>query len=256
MRIIHPDDRARVVAADLRSAAEGQPHNTDYRIILPSGDVRWIASRGNLQYDATGKAARAVGVCFDITSRKEAETRLADEGRSLRLGQSLLASASARSITGTGQLILDDTAAHLFNLPAQRWLPRPSLRDRLHPADRAEVEAALNASLAPDGDGRLAVEARIPLADGRTRWIAAQQQIEFATAKMACGPREAPSSWCATSPNVVARGAHRLPNARGEPPLEEHAGARAGDGAPDVCGGAGQFLRALLGAHPGARRQP
>ncbi len=88
MRIIHPDDRARV-AADLRSAAEGQPHNTDYRIILPDGDVRWIASRGNLQYDADGKAARAVGVCFDITSRKEAETRLADEGRSLRLGQEL-----------------------------------------------------------------------------------------------------------------------------------------------------------------------
>ncbi len=180
MRIIHPDDRARV-AADLRSAAEGQPHNTDYRIILPDGDVRWIASRGNLQYDADGKAARAVGVCFDITSRKEAETRLADEGRSLRLGQELAGLGLGTVDYGTDRLILDDTAAHLFNLPAQRWLPRPSLRDRLHPADRAEVEAALNASLAPDGDGRLAVEARIPLADGRTRWIAAQQQIEFTT---------------------------------------------------------------------------
>ncbi len=180
MRIIHPDDRARV-AADLRSAAEGQPHNTDYRIILPSGDVRWIASRGNLQYDAAGKAARAVGVCFDITSRKEAETRLADEGRSLRLGQELAGLGLGTVDYGTDRLILDDTAAHLFDLPAQRWLPRPSLRDRLHPADRAEVEAALNASLAPDGDGRLAVEARIPLPDGRTRWIAAQQQIEFAT---------------------------------------------------------------------------
>ncbi len=179
MRIIHPDDRARV-AADLRSAAKGEPHNTDYRIIMPDGAVRWIASRGNLQYDAEGKPIRAVGVCFDITIRKEAEAKLADERRSLRLGQELAGLGLGTVDYGTDRLILDETAARLFELPANRWLPRASLRDQMHPDDRTSVEAALTAALAPDGDGRVAVEARIPLSDGRMRWIAAQQQIEFA----------------------------------------------------------------------------
>jgi two-component sensor histidine kinase len=180
MRLIHPDDRARVTA-DLRSAAQGEPHNTDYRIVMPDGAIRWIASRGNLQYDAEGRPTRAVGVCFDITSRKEAEAKLADERRRLRLGQELAGLGLGTVDYGTDRLTLDEMAGELFELPSQRWLPRSCLRDRMHPDDRTRVEAALDAALDPDGDGRLAVEARMILADGRTRWIAAQQQIEFAT---------------------------------------------------------------------------
>ncbi len=50
----------------------------------------------------------------------------------------------------------------------------------MHPEDRARVEAALSHALSPEGDGRLAVEARVLASDGRMRWIAAQQQIAFA----------------------------------------------------------------------------
>ncbi len=113
MRLIHPDDRARV-AADFRSAIQGEPHNTDYRIVMPDGAVRWIASRGNLQFDADGKPARAVGVCFDITSRKEAEAKLADERRSLRLGQELAGLGLGTVDYGTDRLILDAAAAAMF----------------------------------------------------------------------------------------------------------------------------------------------
>ncbi len=204
MRIIHPDDRARV-AADLRSAAEGQPHNTDYRIILPSGDVRWIASRGNLQYDADGKAARAVGVCFDITSRKEAETRLADEGRSLRLGQELAGlgprhgrlrdrQADPRrhrcpSVRPAGTAL---AAAPVAPRPSASGRPRRSRSgaERITRAGRRRPTRRRGAHPAGGRPHALDRGAAADRVRHRRRWRA--------------DPREAPSSWCATSPNVAA----------------------------------------------------
>jgi len=178
MAIIHPDDRARVTA-DLKSAAEGRPSNTDYRIILPDGRVRWIASRGSLGRNAAGRPVKAVGVCFDITAAKEAEATLAEERRRLQVGKELAELGLGAVDYRTDVLTLDAAAAALFDLPAETPLPRSALRERLHPEDATRIEAALGDALAPDGDGRLAVEARILTPEGRPRWIAAQQLIEF-----------------------------------------------------------------------------
>ncbi|MGQ0601500.1 MAG: PAS domain S-box protein, partial [Anaerolineales bacterium] len=48
------------------------------------GVVRWIASRSRLQRDATGRAARMVGVNMDVTERKQAEDVLRESERRFR----------------------------------------------------------------------------------------------------------------------------------------------------------------------------
>lgn len=78
---IHPDDRARVIAEIQHAIAEKMDHFVEYRIIRPDGHVRWVEGRGKVFRDEAGQAIRLVGVCTDVTQRKQAEFELEERAR-------------------------------------------------------------------------------------------------------------------------------------------------------------------------------
>ncbi|HEX6835100.1 MAG TPA: PAS domain-containing protein, partial [Polyangia bacterium] len=80
-RDIHPDDLERVLAIVTEGLERKTGHNMEYRIIQPSGRVRWLEVRSRLLCDADGKPARMMGVCLDVTERKQIE-----EARDLFIG--------------------------------------------------------------------------------------------------------------------------------------------------------------------------
>ena len=73
MAMVHPDDLAQVI--DSRPGAEfaTQSASYEFRVRLPDGKWRWLASRSALVYDEAGRAVRRVGVNWDVTETKEAE---------------------------------------------------------------------------------------------------------------------------------------------------------------------------------------
>ncbi|HEY9604291.1 MAG TPA: response regulator [Allocoleopsis sp.] len=70
---LHPDDRKWVLQALDRVLEKGENYNIEFRVIWPDGSVHWIASRGQVYYDDTGKPVRMTGINMDITDRKQAE---------------------------------------------------------------------------------------------------------------------------------------------------------------------------------------
>jgi len=71
---VHPEDLAR--AEWLREQAFAQRRkedNAEYRIILSTGELRWIERRGVISYGRDGRPQRVVGVNIDVTERKRAE---------------------------------------------------------------------------------------------------------------------------------------------------------------------------------------
>jgi PAS domain S-box-containing protein len=70
---IHPDDRARVLAA-LQKREHG--FEVEYRVVRPDGTVRCIRDRGFPIKDESGHIYRAVGIAEDITDYKQAEEKL------------------------------------------------------------------------------------------------------------------------------------------------------------------------------------
>jgi diguanylate cyclase (GGDEF)-like protein/PAS domain S-box-containing protein len=82
---IHADDRAAVGVNVQRALDTLSPYEAMYRILLPSGDVRWLRCRGRSLSDERGRPLRMMGVCQDITEQKLAE----DDLKSLALHDSL-----------------------------------------------------------------------------------------------------------------------------------------------------------------------
>jgi len=117
---VHPDDRPRVQQALLAPPAPKGAYQTEFRVLMPDGSVRWIASQGQAEFDAQGRPLRMRGASMDCTERKKIEQEtlllrqeIAHVGRVTVVGQ--LASALAHEINQPlGAILRNAEAASLF----------------------------------------------------------------------------------------------------------------------------------------------
>ncbi len=97
-RLLHPDDRDRVLA-ELDAAAEGvRPFRTEYRMLTRAGDLVWLRDEAAPVRDAGGHASYVQGSLLDVSERKRAR----DEHERL-----LAAAKTARADSGVKQRNLD-----------------------------------------------------------------------------------------------------------------------------------------------------
>jgi len=73
---IHPADRPRIVASIEQAIATGEHYTEEYRVLNADGEERCVIARGQVEYDATGKAIAFPGALADITERRKAEEAL------------------------------------------------------------------------------------------------------------------------------------------------------------------------------------
>jgi two-component system sensor histidine kinase/response regulator len=70
---LHPDDADRVRHAHLAQTTAPEPWAGEYRVLLPDGTARWLATRIAPLKDESGTVVGAHGVSQDITERMAAE---------------------------------------------------------------------------------------------------------------------------------------------------------------------------------------
>jgi PAS domain S-box-containing protein len=75
MQHVHPEDRDTVRAVHQHAYATGEPYEMIERIVRPDGEVRHLASNGQVVTDENGNPVRFRGTCIDITERVRAEQR-------------------------------------------------------------------------------------------------------------------------------------------------------------------------------------
>jgi two-component system, LuxR family, sensor kinase FixL len=74
---MHPDDRDAVRETFMHSLDTGGTYQRECRVLLPSGEVRWIATRCRIEADVRGKPVVVRGVSFDVTERVRAAQEIA-----------------------------------------------------------------------------------------------------------------------------------------------------------------------------------
>ena len=120
---VHPEDRDRVETSFQRALQGGGGLGHEYRIVLSSGEIRWLADLGQVGLDAEGRAIYVTGIGLDITARRAAEERLREAHRLQAAGQ--LAGGIAHEANNQMSVVLG--AVHF--LLRRNDLPEPAAAD-------------------------------------------------------------------------------------------------------------------------------
>jgi two-component system, LuxR family, sensor kinase FixL len=139
---LHLEDRESVLQAVEKSLRTGAEYESEYRAVLPDGQVRWIAGRGQVEFNGDGQPVRMRGVAVDITKRKQAEEQTAHQRNEI---------AHLSRVTTLGEL--SGSIAHELSLPLSAILSNAQAAQRVLAhggADLAEVREILNDIVSED----------------------------------------------------------------------------------------------------------
>jgi len=165
---IHPEDRSRVAAARLETAAS---YDEEYRVVRPDGGVRWVRDRAFPVHDARGQVMRRAGVAEDVTSRHLAQSELRrreEEFRTLIENVSDLVTV----IDNRGVIVFQSPSAqHVLGYTVAEMLGK-NAREFAHPEDVAGAARGLRLGLR-SRDVPLPVEFRYRHKDGSWRHLQA-----------------------------------------------------------------------------------
>src|SRR5262249_31952923 len=80
---VHPDDRAKFIAAVADLTPENPSTQISYRVLRADGSVIWLEKNGRAFFNDNGKMVRMIGMVADVTDRKRAEDALSNVSRRL-----------------------------------------------------------------------------------------------------------------------------------------------------------------------------
>ncbi len=113
-KILHPDDRLRVLNSLERTLKQGGEHNLDYRISRPDGELRWVNCRARPVVDAQGQVFKLEGFFQDITEWKRAEQKR-HESEAL-FSKAFQAAGTLMTISALDTGILEDVNAAFIDV--------------------------------------------------------------------------------------------------------------------------------------------
>ncbi len=103
-RGLHPEDRARGDEEFSQALRGEKEFDTEFKVVWPSGDVRYLKANALVLRDHAGKPLRIIGVNYDITAIKMAEKQLQEEAKKMEREAVLLHRVQERLTTNKIQL--------------------------------------------------------------------------------------------------------------------------------------------------------
>jgi PAS domain S-box-containing protein len=116
---VHPEDVGHTRAVVEDAYREPKRFTYDHRVVRSDGEVRMLHTVGEAIADSSGRVARMVGTCWDMTEQWQAQRKLLLTGALL---EALLASVDegVLAVDAAGCIIaVNDVCARRFALPAQ-----------------------------------------------------------------------------------------------------------------------------------------
>ena len=126
---LHPEDRGLFRKILTKAERSDGGYEAEYRIALPDGQSRWIASRGRVELSGAGTPTRVRGVSVDITARKQAEADVLQQRSEL---------AHLSRVTMLGEL--SGSMAHELNQPLMAILSNAQAAQRFMAHDDVDLD--------------------------------------------------------------------------------------------------------------------
>gem|GEM_PF-305924 len=171
LKRIHPEDAERARAAAELCFAEGIPYDITYRIRrADTGETRWLKSYGSRIAGPDGRPTRFVGVSFDITDVKRAETELRDAQEGIRLALAAGRMSNWDWDLRSNDVVVQGFSAEVFGYAPGSRFKFDELSARIHPDD-VEGAAAITRAALERGEPYEA-EMRFVRGTGEVGWLA------------------------------------------------------------------------------------
>jgi hypothetical protein len=176
LEAVHADDRQRM-ASEFSAMLNGASLDTEYRIVRPDGEIRWVHDKARSVRDARGIPLAIAGVTSDVTERRRQHSELVEYARRLDRAQLV-------GNLGFWQIDLDDHSMlwseqlrRIFDLPPSRAPGNfEEFLSRVHPDDRDAVQDHIGSAL--ENGGVYDFDHRIVRSDGEIRHIYEQGSVE------------------------------------------------------------------------------
>ncbi|MBD2089344.1 PAS domain S-box protein [Microcoleus sp. FACHB-1515] len=91
---VHPDDWPEAEAATQKALQNEQDYETEFRVVLPDGSIRFIRSSAIVQCNETGESHRMIGINIDVSVQRQAEAKLRQANETLAIANLELARAN------------------------------------------------------------------------------------------------------------------------------------------------------------------
>lgn len=186
---IHPDDRQRMVDANMQVVENRKPLDITYRYFRANGELRILHSLATLIVE-NGVATRLVGATIDVTEQVKGTEEL-------RRSREFLAEAQKVSHTGSfgwrvasGEITWSEETFRIFGCDRAMTPTLELLQERTHPDDRARLQRLLER--APQDGKDWEFEHRLLMPDGSVKYLrvvahavkSASDDLEFVGAVM------------------------------------------------------------------------
>jgi PAS domain S-box-containing protein len=141
LELIHPEDRQRIMAG-LEKLKDTNHFDEEFRIICPSGNLKWLRGIGFVAKDSEGNVLTLLGTAQEITARKEMELRLREsEDRYRDLVENSTDLICTYDLQGR-LLSLNELPAKLLGYSREELLNMP-LRNIVVPEGRTQFDDSL-----------------------------------------------------------------------------------------------------------------
>ncbi len=166
--LIHPEDRAQVLAIVGESLALRMPYELEYRARRNSdGAYRWFLTRCELFTDAEGKV-KWLGTGIDITEHKKAADTINENRRQMRMVLDAAQMGSWVWDLKTNEVVDLGNSGEILGVPKLDSFK--VFENALHPDDRERVRENIASAIQT---GRYDSEFRTVRSDGETHWFRA-----------------------------------------------------------------------------------
>lgn len=171
-RLVHPEDRDRVVAETARHKEMGETLRLEYRMKSRWGRELWIHDESVLVRGEDGTPLHWQGIMLDVTDRKNAEREFEEsEARYQRLIEQIREVIVYTDLPDEGDrtIYVSPQIERILGVTPQRWMDEPDLwQEMIHPDDRERVEREFQEYLQGGDDMS---DYRLVREDGRVVWI-------------------------------------------------------------------------------------
>jgi len=146
--LIHPEDKHKLEQAVEHHRASTQPIQYEYRVKHHDGTFRYWNDHGLPLLDEKGNPTKWIGVCTDITERKNAEKALHESNLLLNKSQEIAHIGSWYLDLQKNELTWSEEVYRIFGLdPVTFGATYEAFLEAVHPDDRQMVDQAYTKSL-------------------------------------------------------------------------------------------------------------